>query len=61
MEEDKEFIETTKLTKLMLGVIAERCNYTSIDALLQAIAEDIELSEMIENYLKFQAENIEFF
>lgn len=61
MEEDKEIIETTKLTKLMLGVIAERCNYTTIGALLQAIAEDIELSEMIENYLKFQAENIEFF
>ena len=61
MEEDKEIIETTKLTKLMLEVIAFRCNCDSVSALLQAIAEDIELSEMIENYLKFQAENIEFF
>ena len=61
MQEDKEYIETTKLTKLMLQVIADRCNYSSVGALLQAIAEDIELSEMIENYLKFQAENIEFF
>lgn len=61
MEADKEYIETTKLTKLMLQVIADRCNYSNVGALLQAIAEDIDLSEMIEDYLKFQAENIEFF
>ena len=61
MQEDKEYIETTKLTKLMLQVIADRCNYSSVGALLQAIAEDIDLSEMIEDYLKYQAENIEFF
>lgn len=61
MKEDIERIEVSLNTELMLDVMARRCNYASVGSLLEAIANNMDLCGMIENYLKYQAEDIEFF
>ena len=61
MEKGKIQIELTIDAKLMLAVIARRCDYENVSELLEVIANDIELCGMIENYLKFQVDDLEFF
>lgn len=61
MKTEKIQIELTIDAELMLAVIARRCDYENVSELLEVIANNIELCGMIENYLKFQADDIEFF
>lgn len=61
MEKEKIQIEIDLDTELFLEVCAKRCNFNSVSEYLEAIMNDLELCGMIENYLKYQADDIEFF
>lgn len=61
MQEKIERIEVTLNTELMLEVMARRCNYANVGDLLEAIASNMDLCRMIENFLKYQADDIEFY
>lgn len=61
MEKEKIKIEINLDTKLFLEVAAKRCGFKNVSEYLDAIMDDIDLCGMIENYLKYQADSIEFF
>ena len=61
MEKEKIKIEINLDTKLFLEVEAKRCGFKNVSEYLNAIMDDIDLCGMIENYLKYQADSIEFF
>lgn len=61
MNKEIRKIEVSLDTELFLEVCARRCNFKSVGEYLDAIMNDLELCGMIENYLKYQADDLEFF
>ena len=61
MNKEIRKIEVSIDTELFLEVCARRCNFKNVGEYLDAIMNDLELCGMIENYLKYQADDLEFF